>query len=403
MNFSYNLVLLFILLLPEASWAGAAASCSQAEVQNAINSASVGSIVTVPSGNCSWSTPVILSKAITLQGAGIDATTITGASNQEGTALSVTANATLNTTIKGFTFNNSGSQSYMGTIKTNGAYSNTGTIRITGNKFNTGSLNGFGRVTISAYNNQALLIDHNTFNIAGSAPTETMHLMGDGAASWTRANNLGSGTGQTIMEDNMFDATSNTSSGWALIFTSFDGARYTVRHNTFKKCYMDAHPNTWSHSYGVRQGEVYGNTFTGGPARVLDWKAGTLVFYNNTVDKLTFATLHAPTLYVPTPSGECCSISNLSSAACTQRPGFGANYRLDPIYFWNNTNISVGLIGGYSGSCGNPNTADAIRQNIEYYVNSGQKPNYTPFTYPHPLVSGATPTITLQPPTLLNP
>jgi hypothetical protein len=324
-----------------------------------------------------------LSKAVTLRGAGIDETAITGAYSQEGSALLVTADATALTTITGFNFYNSASQNYMGIIKTNGAYSNTGTIRLTGNKFNT-RLSGVDRVTISAYDNQALLIDHNTFIIGGNGPTETMHLMGDNAASWTRADNFGSGVGQTIMEDNLFDATSNTSA-WALIFTSFDGARFTVRHNTFKKCYLDAHPNTWSHSYGVRQGEVYGNTFADGPARVLDWKGGTLVFYDNTIDRQTSATLHAPTLYIPTPSGQCCYISDLSSAACSQRPGFGANYQLDPIYFWNNTNISVGLIGGYSGSCGNPDTADAIRQNIEYYVNSGPKPGYTPLTYPHPL------------------
>src|SRR4051812_27522422 len=53
-----------------------AASCSLTNVQNAMNAASAGDIVTVPAGTCTWSAQARISKPLTIQGAGIDATVI---------------------------------------------------------------------------------------------------------------------------------------------------------------------------------------------------------------------------------------------------------------------------------------------------------------------------------------
>jgi hypothetical protein len=47
-----------------------AASCSQADVQTALNSAQSGDTVTIPAGNCIWSSDISISKGIRLQGAG---------------------------------------------------------------------------------------------------------------------------------------------------------------------------------------------------------------------------------------------------------------------------------------------------------------------------------------------
>ena len=47
-----------------------AKSCSRAHVQSAINSAKMGDIVIIPKGNCTWASPVIIHKAITLKGNG---------------------------------------------------------------------------------------------------------------------------------------------------------------------------------------------------------------------------------------------------------------------------------------------------------------------------------------------
>jgi len=74
-------------LQPNGTAAWHAASCSQTDIQAAIDAASDGDIVLVPAGQCVWSTLVahtpavsISGKGITLQGAGIDQTVITDTS-----------------------------------------------------------------------------------------------------------------------------------------------------------------------------------------------------------------------------------------------------------------------------------------------------------------------------------
>jgi hypothetical protein len=54
------------------------ASCSQSDVQTALNSASSGSTVVVPAGQCTWSSSVSIPTGVTLQGAGIGNTIISG-------------------------------------------------------------------------------------------------------------------------------------------------------------------------------------------------------------------------------------------------------------------------------------------------------------------------------------
>ena len=51
-----------------------AQSCSQANVQAALNSASRGDTVTIPAGDCTWSGTVSFTKALTIQGAGKSST-----------------------------------------------------------------------------------------------------------------------------------------------------------------------------------------------------------------------------------------------------------------------------------------------------------------------------------------
>ena len=47
-----------------------ATSCSQIDVQTAINAVASGGTVNVPAGNCTWATDVVVSKAVSIVGAG---------------------------------------------------------------------------------------------------------------------------------------------------------------------------------------------------------------------------------------------------------------------------------------------------------------------------------------------
>ena len=107
-----NLVLLLLcsaILLCFATTARSAditaASCSAAAVQDAINVASDGDTVTVPEGNCTWTTMVSIdNKGLTLRGAGIGQTTITDQTSGTS-ALNITgATTTKFVDISGFTW-----------------------------------------------------------------------------------------------------------------------------------------------------------------------------------------------------------------------------------------------------------------------------------------------------------
>src|SRR5262249_5353049 len=81
-----------------------AANCSQATVQQAINSASTGDTVSVPAGACTWSTTVtIAGKNITLSGAGIDQTTITAAAGTQVLRIGTGSDSGNSSRITGFT------------------------------------------------------------------------------------------------------------------------------------------------------------------------------------------------------------------------------------------------------------------------------------------------------------
>ena len=53
-----------------------AASCSRTAVESAVVASTYGDTVIVPAGSCTWASTLTVTRAITLQGAGIDSTTI---------------------------------------------------------------------------------------------------------------------------------------------------------------------------------------------------------------------------------------------------------------------------------------------------------------------------------------
>lgn len=81
-----KLALLLLLLCGPVSGATiTAASCSTAHIQTAVDSAVSGDIVNVPAGSCTWTSTVnIVSKNITLRGAGVGNTVITAANGTIG-------------------------------------------------------------------------------------------------------------------------------------------------------------------------------------------------------------------------------------------------------------------------------------------------------------------------------
>jgi chitodextrinase len=169
-----------------------AASCSQADVQNAITAANEADTVIVPAGVCTWTTPApdtaavaVSTKALTLQGAGIDQTVITTPTSttpHEG-ALRIDGVDGKSYRVSGFTFSGGAGPADMLTVS-----GTSKAFRVDHNKFvsTTGLETGI-HVAGATYG----VLDHNTF--ANTA----IDIEDDGDGSWMRPLNLG-GSGRGL-------------------------------------------------------------------------------------------------------------------------------------------------------------------------------------------------------------
>ena len=254
-----------------------ASSCSQADVEVAISSASNGDIVIVPSGTCTWSTRVIVNKEITIQGqttgcpdACVDNTVI------KDYGFRIEAD---NVRITGFTFEGSDLLLFF--------HANKNNYRIDHNR-----IKGWARVARWSSGKNYGLFDHNIFE---NCKGEALYILGDSNQSWADGGSGGGYTDGTVyIEDNIFDITSGNGSN---AVDSGAGARWVFRYNTvnetggFYGVVLASHGHFWGERDGPDNAgtyiqEVYGNTFNSGTAR--NWggtfrsRGGRVLFYDNT-------------------------------------------------------------------------------------------------------------------------
>lgn len=376
-------VALALVAGPTSAATRAAVNCSSSAVQTAINSAATGDTVTVPAGSCSWSgVDIPSSKRITLQGAGMNSTTISG------------GDGALNLTLSG--------------------------SRVTGIGFVD------SRVTVDG---DDWRIDHCKFSSAGafydaifvSGSRETTHPRGvidhnqiqntrisvigwnslNANAIWSQPLALGGGQ-MVFVEDNTFTGTL-----WAAAVDGNYGGRFVFRHNSVTDMYIEAHSLQGDTERAIRSWEIYDNTIA--QTNVGMWtpffiRGGTGVVFNNTITGtwgFPGITLDNVRSFEPRGAAGLCDghspwDGNQSSNGWPCRDQIGRStdqwlwtpQRLyppqasDPAYFWNNTYqgaaISVDI---------NNNTAAWIASGRDYF-NNAQKPGYKSYAYPHPLVSG---------------
>jgi hypothetical protein len=256
-----------------------AASVSAADVQTAINSASDGDTVLVPSGSATWSTAVSCTKGIKIQGAGIDVTTIT-----DGTTggwmdepLIFCPKVGYTTDISGFTFDgqNSATSSW-GMVCTWADYAfNAGTFRIHHNKFKNIKIRGIGAWKFYG------LIDHNTFLAPYDASAQAVAVVGDGMPAYRRAYTPGTANA-VYFEDNVF--TFDYPNDGCL--DAYRGARFVFRHNVITNAEIGWHGfDSGGADYpAVHTWEVYENDFAASltmNARGFYSRGGTGVVFNN--------------------------------------------------------------------------------------------------------------------------
>lgn len=435
-NLFHSLAALWLLGVSAEAATVNAATTSSTDVQSAINSASSGDTVVVPSGSSTWSTGVtVTGKALTIQGAGIGSTNITD--NTSSGAWTITCTSTNFVRLTGFTVTASSTHTSNGLYNFQGGAGTTASVafRLDHCRVLIGSAITRGVITETIYG----LIDHCTFdNTAGSGSVQLLSIWGsqdgsdNGFTPWKRALTFGT-ENAVYIEDCAFTAANQDES----IQDAYGGARYVFRYNTVNNGEVggghgtDSGERRSTHSF-----EIYNNTYINNSATRIRGgtvRGGTGVFYNNTYGGTGGAWYPITLMYYracpgldQSHWGSCDgTIWRLDSATspnvCStgggyafdatdketlgayggsftrgfdgtgtggypgrDQPGFTTGQVSEPIYMWSNGSMTMDIYDG--GTSPSPALSNYILSGREYIDNgSTPKPGYTSYTYPHPL------------------
>jgi len=387
-----------------------ASSCSQSDVQSAVNAASNGDIVQVPSGNCIWNSTFILTKGITLMGAGASSTIITYGSGADP-MVEISLPADLPIRISGIKFDLLANPGIYRTAidvggKTDGSFGLT-RLQIDHCAFNKGAT--VIRIGGWVYG----VIDNNTLTNADRG----ILLVGDDNYAWERPIAAGKANAMFI-EDNNFILNDNVDRDPNEQIYHQEGARSVVRYNTFDSrnmtiydsCLYDSHGNqnyytgTSEDFRGQPIVEVYENKlYIHHSYRITYFRGGSILFYNN---KFTYESGSAPTA-IALSEEESWQIAFFNPLATI----WPAQDQINNSFFWGNT-----LNGFPITNIPLNETQDAtfIQKDRDYFMNapqatggketytgraggamtfSGSGANayypYTSYLYPHPLRTGS--------------
>ena len=392
-----------------------------------------GDTITLPAGTFTWNRQINITKNITLSGAGEGVTIIYDNVPKQGggqtTIMMRCTGITGNFRVTGFTVRGMAqdTQGYnKGTIDVDGS---SHSVRIDHITFDHPATSGI-QMTGSVWG----VVDHCYFDEPNAQMGvlvfhENWGGMDYGDGSWEDSTHLGSGEGVYI-EDCTF---TGTGLGGTPAADSSYGGRLVFRHNSLINQNLVFHgTDSGGRARSVRSYEVYANDFYA-PDFMMDTgirlRGGTGVIWGNTLhgngntfpyhgykNGISCEYFRSETSYQPwglsngsnpwdensdstghktldQPGTGLCLDQISGNPPINQRTGNAAwpRQQAEPIYVWGNDWHPVpnnpGVLLG------------AITPSIQIgrdAINNGNtpEPGYTPYTYPHPLVTGATPTAT---------
>ena len=383
-----------------------ARSCSNSDIQLAINSASSGDTVSVPAGNCTWTDSVSIpsTKGITIQGGGIGITNIVLGPTTAGFMLTVGDKSLYR--ITGFTIKSTGPGGGFGAGSCSGAPINiNGVDSSLPNTFRS----NFRIDNIRIYSDPqqtehkgAICVSHMVYGVMDHVSIEGIgrgwffqqgynaDITYFGDHSWTTPLDPG-GPLNVYVEDSSYSC-SMPNSNFCQVYDGREGGRAVFRHNTVTNGWIEPHAPQ-GYNRGILYNEIYENTFTsqeGGAWQATRLRGGTGVVYNNTVidpDGGTQFYVESRRACDGDPNFYCLMYP------CIDGLGRGPYQVLTPVYGWGNTlNGSPTNLITYA-SCEKGHTI--VQENRDFY--NTKKPGYTAYTYPHPL-QGMGPLPAPQPP-----
>ena len=356
-----------------------AASCSQASVASAVASASPGDTVKVPAGTCSWSGGISIT-GIQLAGAGSSAsgTVITAGS------VTMTKHPTAYTRLTGFRF--TGGDQH---VSAGGAASAKPYI-IDNNYFRSDVSSKVVRLTSNGG-----LLHHNQFTAVNWTSQDVFNILT--TEDWSAATTFGTsdttGERNIYFEDNTFTNISETAPDGDV------GSRLVIRYNTYVDSSIVFHggyPTDSSPNGGIRQFEVYNNTFqrvsNSVPINKWIWvRGGTGIIANNNMgraespDGFSYPSKVEILLTVGCPTSYPVQYQVGQSKVSVENPP------TRPLAIFGNTGAATGdgnfiQIRGSSTagpSCSSPDTY--IRAGRDYVTSNTW--GWAPYSYPHPLQS----------------
>lgn len=380
-------------------------TCSSEDVQVSINLAREGDIISIPSGECIWTDPIVIEKNnIVIQGAGKDLTKLV--SNTENSTVAdgifFVKKGTKNIKIKSIGFGPEikvDSNAYNAAIWLDGQ--NTDTL-VYDCKFD-----GF-KWGVFSWDTNNIVISSCEFFDGG------IQVYGD-ASDWSYDLDLGT-KNWLFVEDNVFKVTQVQVVHFIL---GYSGTKYVFRNNTVESSDTGAYvaDAVDAHGYGhglgsslnrsTRGWEIYDNYFykRGYESRAIFLRGGTGVVYNNIFDesvggayayseiRLQDERLRIDALAGPS-DGNNCNIAvadyrecrEAEGEACCDMIGRGANQKDEAAYFWRNYKCTTlpcldNLVEVKPSV--QEDALDFIEEGEDYF--NKQHPDYTPYAYPHPL------------------
>jgi len=404
-----------------------ASSPSLLNVRAAITSASNGDTVAIPAGTATWTSTLSVSKNITIQGAGQNATYINDNVPKQGglptTIMMRCTGITGNFRVTGFTVRGMAqdTQGYnKGTITVDGSSHSVRIDHITFDQPGTGAI----QMTGSVWG----VVDHCYFNEPNNQEgISVFHRnwggtdYGDG--SWEDSTHLGSGEG-VYVEDCTFIG---TGLGGTPALDACYGGRFVFRHNSLISQNVTPHgTDSTGRARSVRSYEIYDNDFYS-PSSIMDkgvmcrggtgviWGntfrgqgGGSLTGYKNAVmcedfrsensfqpwgmangsnpwDENSDQTDHKT---LDQPGTGLCLDQIRGNPPINQRTGNAAwpRQQAEPIYVWSNNWTPV------------PNNPGVLLGSVNPSIQIGRdaidngttpKPGYAPYTYPHPLTTAS--------------